>query len=263
MDVYGATNIGLALGFVFGLVFFFRGLRLFRKRLVVGDIPTIPIRGVAMGLAQVRGRATGGRSFPSPVSGTACYAFKVKIERWGKRGRTTHRMDQNGAPFYLEDDSGRILVDPRNAEFSLPVNCRHHVGVSLSCAPAALQDAIRPTPSDLSDDPSVEPRTNEQLWEYAGVGYDLDDELRFIEYCIQPGVEYNVLGTCVENSKAVDANDRNLITKGSNGQTFLISSKSANQLEQSMRRLSTLMVWGGAALAVFCAAMFVARHPLL
>ncbi|MEJ2007923.1 MAG: GIDE domain-containing protein [Acidobacteriota bacterium] len=242
---------------------FIRGLSLFRKGLMVEDTPTVPIRSAAMGIVQVHGHAGGDTPFPSPVSGTACYAFEVKIERCNFRGWRHHRTDQNGRRFYLTDESGRIRVDPVEARFEVPVNCRRIVGASAGSIFSGIMDMVRPSRSELSDNVFVDPRTDDELREYAGVGYGCRDAFRFVEYCIRPDQEYDVLGTCVENPRPEDENDRNLITKGTHNRTFLISSKTAEELRQGMSWRSAAMIWGGAALAVASAVLFMARHGLL
>jgi hypothetical protein len=254
----------LVAGFGLGLFLFFRGLRLFRKSLVVADTPIIPIRSVAMGLTQVHGHAGGETPFPSPVSGTPCYAFRVKIERYvNRKGWRRHRTDQNGKRFYLRDDSGRIHVEPREAEFDVPVNCRRHIGGGV--IGFSLMNLFRPMEVDASDGSglSVNAKTEDELLEYAAVGYGCTDPFRFTEYCIKPDHEYDVLGTCVENPRPQDDNDRNLITRGTHNKTFLISSRSAEELKKGLSWRSTLMVTGGAGLAVLCAAFLMARHGLL
>ena len=55
MPSKGNIDVWLVMGFGLGVVLFFRGLRVFRKSLIVADTPIIPIRSVAMGLTQVHG----------------------------------------------------------------------------------------------------------------------------------------------------------------------------------------------------------------
>lgn len=262
MPIYANIDAWLVLGFGLGLLLFYRGLRTFRRGLMVADTPMIPIRSVAMGLTQIHGHAGGDTPFPSPVSGTPCYAFRIKIDRYGRNGWQHHRTDQNGKRFYLTDESGRIHVDPVKADFDVPVHCRRMVGASSSSIFPALLDFFRPAPTDASDD-SLQSRTDDELLEYAGVGYGYQNALRFVEYCIRPDHEYDVLGTCIENPRPEDDYDRNLITKGNHDGTFLISSRSVEELKQGAGWRSTMVVMGGAALAVFCAALFMARHGLL
>jgi len=78
-------------------------------------------------------------------------------------------------------------------------------------------------------------------------------EFRLREYVILPGQEYFVSGTCSENRETQDSSDRNVILKGENEPTFLISSKPDVQVIGSGLRASSLkMVFGGAALTLVC-----------
>jgi E3 Ubiquitin ligase len=252
------------LGFGAGLLFFFRGLRYYRETLVVADTPAIPIRSVAMGLVQIHGMAKGEGAFPSPVSGVPCYAFKVQIERWrrntNRRGWVHYRTDVNGTHFYLEDPTGHVQVDPRGADLDLLKNCRRTVPEGSW---SAWTDKEADFPSTDADDALMEVRSDDDLLEYAqGVGGDITNRFRFTEYCVVPGKEYDVLGTCVENPHPNGPDDRNLITKGQNEQTYLVSSKVAGQLERSLYWKSALMVWGGVALTAVCAGLILSEFGL-
>jgi len=86
---------------------------------------------------------------------------------------------------------------------------------------------------------------------------------RLTEFCIAPDGTYDITGTCQENPEAADAHDRNMIAKGQNEPTFLISSKSANQLRSGLRRRAAGKIFGGAALSVVCAAVILAKLGLL
>ena len=97
------------------------------------------------------------------------------------------------------------------------------------------------------------------MLEYSGVDYGSTDPVRFTEYCIKPDHEYDVLGTCVENPRPQDEYDRNMIVKGSNEKVFLISSKTEKQVESGLRTRAVKMILGGAALAVVCLAIFLAK----
>jgi hypothetical protein len=262
MHGHGNIDGWLIAGFVFGLIFFVRGLRTFRKSLMVADTPIMPIRSVAMGIAQVHGHAGGDTPFPSPVRGLPCYAFRIQIERYeGRNGWKHYRTDQNGMKFHLSDESGRILVDPKEAELDVPVSGRRVVGdppMNFS-----LKGLLGRGRSYDTSDVSLSAKSDDELLEFAAASYDYSNSYRFTERCIEPDQEYDVLGTCVENPRPKDNSERNLMTKGEHNGTFLISSKSAEELTSGMGWRSTMMVIGGAALTVFCAALFMARHGFL
>ncbi len=82
---------------------------------------------------------------------------------------------------------------------------------------------------------------------------------RFTEYCILPDHWYDVTGTCVENPSPKDEHDRNLIVKGQNEPTFLISWKSEKGIENTLRNRAALSVFGGAGLAIVCLGILLAK----
>ena len=82
---------------------------------------------------------------------------------------------------------------------------------------------------------------------------------RLTEYCLVPDGSYEVSGTCVENPNPSDEHDRNMLTKGQNEPTFLISSRSEKALKSMLRRKAALHIFGGAALSIVCLALLLAK----
>jgi hypothetical protein len=82
---------------------------------------------------------------------------------------------------------------------------------------------------------------------------------RLTEFCLVPEGTYDITGTCMENAEPKDEHDRNLIGKGQHEPTFLISSKTEKQLESSLRWRAVGKIFGGAALALGCVAIFLAK----
>jgi hypothetical protein len=78
---------------------------------------------------------------------------------------------------------------------------------------------------------------------------------RFTEYCLVAGRPTHVLGTCTENPNPANENDRNLLKKGENERTYLISTKSEKQLEHSLRFQFIFLILVGAALILSGAAV--------
>ena len=113
----------LFLGTGAGVWIFFKGFRVFREFKIVADTPCMPIRSIPMGLVQVRGQALADQLIPSPITHTPCCFYQVKIEHYetGEHGGWKHyRTDMDGAKFYLQDQTGKVLVDSYSAEYDLP-----------------------------------------------------------------------------------------------------------------------------------------------
>jgi hypothetical protein len=86
---------------------------------------------------------------------------------------------------------------------------------------------------------------------------------RLTEYCLLLGQLYDITGTCAENPNPRDEFDRNIIVKGTNEPTFLISSRTEKEVQSWLRKRAMWMVLGGAALAVVCLAVFLGKLGLL
>jgi hypothetical protein len=113
----------LLLGTGAGVWIFFKGFRVFREFKIVADTPRMPIRSLPMGLVQVRGQALTDQLIPSPITHTPCCFYQIKIERYetGEHGGWKHhRTDMDGAKFYVQDKTGKVLVDSYSAEYDLP-----------------------------------------------------------------------------------------------------------------------------------------------
>ena len=106
--------LGLGAG---GLVQFFR---LQRRRRVMEDMPTARIRSAAQGYVELIGAAHP-PDVPlfSPITHTHCAWYSFKIERREGEGNNKWQVESKGrstAQFWLDDGSGRCIVDPEGAE---------------------------------------------------------------------------------------------------------------------------------------------------
>src|SRR5271157_5179925 len=107
-----------------GIILFIVGFMKYREYRVLADTPQIPVRSVSMGLSHVAGTSTGGQPLTSPLTQVPCFYYEVKVEKkvkkddqetWEETG--TERAE---VPFYLQDETGKILVNPDRAEYNLP-----------------------------------------------------------------------------------------------------------------------------------------------
>jgi hypothetical protein len=287
-------DFALMMGFGAGLYSFLKGFRIYREYRILEDTPEVPIRGVAMGLVHVRGRAAGEEQLTSPVTRTPCYLYKVDIEKWERdqnRSRWRHyATDARGIPFYLQDPTGKVLVDPHGAEYDL-VRRRQRVigdsGFSLRSLferksaplgenepsedelreylsggfrlPGSVEDAMAQARAMVREAEGVDPIgvvfATPQRWTRSGG--PATGRFRLTEYCIVPGEWYNVTGTCIENPRSKGEDDRNLVVKGQNEPTFLISWRDEEDIESSLRNRALLHIFGGGALAVGCLYLFI------
>lgn len=283
MSSHGSDiSVAAVVGFGAGLFWFIKGFRVFREYRVLADTPEIPIRSVAMGLVEIHGKAKGLQTVLSPVTKTPCFFYKVDIERWvsdKNGGHWSHAATQaEGTRFYLEDASGKVLVDAHGAEYDLIQTAKRETGRrfggSLSRLFGGSQDPTLATGSGISDADLlnyVEAVISTGRGSFSlsggnllsGLGMGSAHRYRLSEYCILPEQSYDVAGTCIENPDAQDEHDRNMIVKGQNEPTFVISWRSEKELKSRLRNRAALHILGGAALSVVCLAVLLFRFGWL
>ncbi|MDY6778575.1 MAG: hypothetical protein SVU32_07960, partial [Candidatus Nanohaloarchaea archaeon] len=135
-----------AIFFILGLeavVFGFRGL--WEKQLIK-NTPTSKVRSLAMGLVEVNGTAEPAQdTVPSPVTGTPCLFYKYEVEERRKMDDdwNTVAEDTGGTSFLLDDGTGKVLIDPRDAELEVDRDEKVKIGAGEQPPAAVSQFADR------------------------------------------------------------------------------------------------------------------------
>ncbi len=277
----------LALGFLAGIYLFFKGFRVYREYRVLADTPEEPIRSIPMGLVHVHGKAKGEKLVTSPVTNTPCLFYKIDIEAYKSdsrgRGSWSHvATDADGVTFYLEDKTGKVLVDAHNAEYDLVQSGKRETAKGTGStlrrvlwgqgdptlttgnqvtdySLATYAESVIGTKGRASFGENFMANLAHGSVELLGGGRSSSGRYRLAEYCILPEHWYDVTGTCVENPTAKDEHDRNMIVKGQNEPTFLISWRSEKEIEGTLRNRAAMYVFGGAALSLGCLAALLVR----
>jgi hypothetical protein len=282
-----------------GLFLFIAGFSAFREYRLVENMPEMPLRSIAMGLVRVRGEAQGDQLLTSPLTRTPCFYYKVILgERTRDEGGNTEwsecTTDVAEVNFNLVDSTGKVLVEPHGAEYDLPEHFKAETGSGGKMkrqGDPSLGSEPGPPESQLMEYASRRrSQVREKVSSVPGGGVmgkvmDYDQKLeahnvvvsvggvslgatrttlgyRFTEFCLLPGREYTVTGTCAENPNPRDNYDRNLLVKGRHDPTLLISSKTGKQLERGLRRKALFLVLFGAAMMVGCVAIILAKLGL-
>lgn len=261
------TAVLSAAGVLIGIFLFFRGFPLLRRKRFIQDTPVSTARGAAIGNIEIRGKAVGPYTLLSPVSALDCYCYRVEVwqavdegrrRRWKKRA---HEM--LSTPLFVQDETGRLLLDARDAEICFP-----------------------PDADDQCDAGDVGELVRHFLQRR---GITSQDPVRIIEHCIKPGDEIFVLGTLRQNDtpldflspEAADLQRREVLDalhipstppilggsnpdlpvvlgKGAGNSLFLISRQSPREVIQDLASNAAMYIWGGATLALLCLAILIA-----
>lgn len=124
----GYLHEGVAGGI--GLFLFFRGIAELRRKRLIDDIPTSKVRSAAMGPCELQGFAREHSPLRSPYSGTPCVFCRHRLEKEvrdsrGHRHWEIIREESTTNYFYLEDATGRMLIDPLGCESMLAMDYRN------------------------------------------------------------------------------------------------------------------------------------------
>lgn len=117
-------------------VSFYLAFRWLHRARLIADTPTAKVRSAAQGYLELEGRARmmDGEPIHAPLSGAPCVWYSYKVEEREtdyQAGRSTSRWRTiergvSEAIFYLEDDTGRCIVDPDGAEVTPSVRLKWH-----------------------------------------------------------------------------------------------------------------------------------------
>ena len=171
------------IGALVGVYLFYRGFRLLARRRLILNTPSSKVRSASIGLVEVSGLAVGPYTMTAPITGRPCYYYHTmawQLKRSGKNDEWEKVADEGlYVPFYLDDNSGRVLVDPQGAEMAIHCDVDEQYGDSI-----------------LSRSPEV---TGNVAGFLARHGVSPDRRTKVKEYCIKPKNALFILGTLAEN----------------------------------------------------------------
>src|SRR5438270_8675384 len=138
------SPVWFAIGVMVGIAAFVRGFRLLQRRRLILDVPRSKVRSAAVGLVELRGRAVGPYTFPAPATGEDCFLHWTIGWRLAD-GKYTKTIDERRyVLFFLEDETGRALIDPAGAELHLQGDFDEELGSMLvgELFPAAVRHLV-------------------------------------------------------------------------------------------------------------------------
>jgi hypothetical protein len=118
-----------------GLFLFFNGFRMLRYKRLILNTPLSKIHSASIGLVELTGTPTGPKTLSAPVTGEPCFYYRVQAWQWeesGKEHQWKQVLDESlYLPFFLEDSTGRVLIDPQGAQMDLHRSFKDEIGASI------------------------------------------------------------------------------------------------------------------------------------
>jgi len=166
-----------------GLYLFYHGFCLLQRKRLIMNTPSSKVRSAAMGLVEISGLATGPYTLTAPITGKECYYYRTMVWQWKHQGKSSSWVKEADesvhVPFFLEDNTGRVLVNPQGAEMDIHRDFQDEFGSSVFSSSLEI-------PANI---------TNFLLMH----GVSTDKKTKVEEYCIKPKNALFVLGTLASN----------------------------------------------------------------
>lgn len=207
----GSIWILSTVGFVVGIALFVGGFRLLLRRRLILDTPYSKIRSAPMGLVEVSGLAVGPYTMAAPITTRPCYYYRTIAWELKQQGKERQWVKVAGecmhVPFFVDDNTGRMLVDPRGADLDLHCDFEQEFSNSFF-------STKEPAPANV-------------LGFLARHGVATDNKIKVQECCIKPKNALFILGTIAENH-AIDVTpkpieDRDAVEHGTSFSTGMFS----------------------------------------
>jgi E3 Ubiquitin ligase len=167
-----------------GLYLFYRGFRLLQRKRLILNTPTSKIRSASLGLVEISGLATGPYTMPAPITAIPCYYARTVGWQWKQQGKNRQWVkfadESRHVPFYLDDNTGRMLIDPQGAEMEIHCDFKEEYNGS------SLFLTSKDIPQTVSGFLARHAITD-------------DRKVKIEEYCIKPKNALFVLGSLTEN----------------------------------------------------------------
>ena len=171
------------IGALAGVYLFYHGFRLLQRKRLITDTPASKIRSASMGLVEVSGLAVGPYTLTAPITGLPCYHYRTVAWEWKQEGKNKQWVkvadESLHVPFFLDDNTGRVLIDPQGAEMEIHRDLHDEFSISLFSGSLEI-------PSTMASF-------------LARNGVSCENRIKVEEYCIKPKNALFVLGTLAPN----------------------------------------------------------------
>ena len=226
-----------------GAFFFFLGLRNWRWKRLIENTPTSKIRGLAMGLVEICGSVTKPlkKYLKSPFTGKDCVYYEYQIQELRSNGKQTYwatiSSGTDSVPFYLNDKTAAVLVEPQGATINVP-----HTYNSQTSSFKQVPDKVKSFCAARN--------ISTQSWFFG-----MSKSMKFVERSLPAGETVYIMGTAGDNPYVEEATAQKgvedvMIQKGKNVPFYYITQGTEKDALKQFAWKVYGGLFGGAAMVI-------------
>jgi hypothetical protein len=269
-------------GLLAGIFLFFRGFQLLQRKRWIEDTPVSRISAAALGRVKIFGRATGPYTLISPLAQVDCYYYRAVAreasDERNEKSSESFAEETIFTPLFVEDETGRMLIDPRGAELEIPSEyeeaietesmsecarrfLRRH-GVSTLGNIAVTECAIKPGDpmlvmgtliEDQSRGTGISGRSPEAPY-LSSEAADLQRREQMEAMGIPVG---DLQSTNAHPTAGFNLHPEIVLSAGLNQEPFVLSRRNPEHIVGDLARNSVFGIWGGAMLTVLSLGLII------
>ena len=245
-------SLALAFGLLLSLVGIVSGFWVYREYRLLKNTPPSSVRSLAKGFVHVHGKSAVENPLTSPLTQTPCCYYRTNIQHWVAGGsRSPGRWkeffhEQDEKEFYLDDGTGKVLVNPKGAEYLLPELYQVEISAKAVFGGGGVRNLKIDPASNRANAPS-EGEVRDYLAKHGATNAKISH--RITECGLVVEREYSVFGTFDINRDSQTPEYRNKIQKGKKRRTFVITALSDQKLRGWEGCRAVGWIVGGAIMA--------------
>jgi len=256
LSVSGDT-LYLAILFISGLYFLYTGLKRYLFLQKIEDTPVSKIGSAPAGLVELAGRARFREPEKSPVTNAPSAYWRITGEYFYQSGKASgwkfFYSAESENLFYIEDDTGEMLVRPEGARIEIPSEGTYLGYISehgwLIKGPATMDRCVLNYIDSLDADAQQLFRNHKE------------ENIRVTEYIIREDEPIFLLGTATpsDSTSGPESQDTMVIRKGACDGTLYITDSNESRVISSLSSSMFLRIFGGFALSAACLYLILAE----
>ncbi|MEM3499605.1 MAG: hypothetical protein QXF35_01360 [Candidatus Bilamarchaeaceae archaeon] len=235
--------------FVFILLFLYQALRYHSLIQKIKNLPTSKIRSVAYGLAEFYGKVRPIKRVISPISKKNCACYELIVFHYSRRGRKRGWFeiyhDKSFNSFYLEDETGTLLIDLNKISHPFSPSFKEEDTFDID---QVFFSEGHLTPSGFAGLPRQ--KLDDRAIQFLNSIFERephlkkfsDDKFKVEEYILEENQNIYVIGSVEKNFEA-GASSPLYVTKGKDGIFYIGNREEKKIIENLNKKFLSVIAW--------------------